>query len=129
MWDVKLYLFFTRNSKNTFIQENLKKNISEVEKSKNLEILVYKIFCPFSQFLNYFQLQVSSPSEPACWDDFFEYWNLYFTFLKAGVMILNILWEISKIYIKMAFCANWGSWPPKNWPLRVNFGGTWELRL
>ena len=43
------------------------------------------------------QLQINEPSEPAFWDDFFEYWNFYFTFLKAGVMIKNILEKILKI--------------------------------
>jgi len=92
----------------------LEKNASEVEKSKIFEILDFKIFCLFSQFLNEFQLQVSGPSQQARWDNFFEYWNFYFTFLKAGVMIKNILEKILKIYIKMAFSTILGSGPPKS---------------
>ena len=53
---VKLYLFSPEIKffflENKFIQEKLEKNTSEVEKSRNLEILDYKMFCPFSQFLN-----------------------------------------------------------------------------
>ena len=65
-----------------------------LQKLKNLKFLkfwILKYFSFFSQFLNEFQLQVSGPSQQARWDNFFEYWNFYFTFLKAGVMIQNIL--------------------------------------
>ena len=48
--------------KNMFIKQNLEKNASEVEKMKILGILVFKIFCLFSQFQHQFQLQVSGPS-------------------------------------------------------------------
>ena len=58
---------------------------------KFLKFWILKYFSFFSQFLNEFQLQVSGPSQQTRWDKFFEYWNLYFTFLKAGVMIQNIL--------------------------------------
>ena len=51
----------------------MEKNASEVEKSNFFGILVFKIFCLFSQFLNEFQLQVSGPSEWARRDNFFEY--------------------------------------------------------
>ena len=54
-------------------------------------ILVFKIFCLFSQFLNEFELQVSGPSKRDRRDNFFEYWNLGFTFLKAGAMKQDIL--------------------------------------
>ena len=69
----------------------MKKNAWEVEKSNYFEILVFKIFCLFSQFLYEFELQVSGPSKRDHQDNFFEYWNLGFTFLKAGVMKQDIL--------------------------------------
>ena len=37
----------------------MEKNAREVEKSNYFEILVFKIFCLFSQFLNEFELQVN----------------------------------------------------------------------
>jgi len=43
----------------------LEKIASEVEKSKIFDILDFKIFFLFSQFLNEFQLQVCGPSQQA----------------------------------------------------------------
>ena len=87
------------------------------QKLKNLKFFkfwILKYFSFFSQFLNEFHLKVSGPSQQARWDNFFEYWNFYFTFLKARVMIKNILEKILKIYIKMAFSTILGSGPHKS---------------
>ena len=88
--------------------------LQKLKNQKFLKFWILKYFSFFSQFLNEFQLQVSGPSQQARWDNFFEYWNFYFTFLKAGVMIKNILEKILKIYIKMAFSTILGSGPPKS---------------
>ena len=65
--------------------------LQKLKNQKFLKFWILKYFSFFSQFLNEFQLQVSGPSQQARGDNFFEYWNFYFTFLKAGVMIKNIL--------------------------------------
>ena len=91
----------------------MEKNASEVEKSKIFEILDFKIFCLFSQFLNEFQLQVSGPSQQARWDIFFEYWNFYFTFLKARVMIKTFWKKFLKFTLKWHFPLFWALDPPK----------------
>ena len=87
--------------------------LQKLNTQKFLKFWILKYFFFFSQFLNEFQLQVSDPSQQALWDNFFEYWNFYFTFLKAGVMIKNILEKILKIYLKWHFPLFWALDPPK----------------
>ena len=58
---------------------------------ETFNFLVFKMFLYFSQFLIQFLIQVISICEWPRWDNFFEYWNLYLTVLKVGVMIVKIL--------------------------------------
>ena len=112
---------------NRFIRKNWLKKAFKVKSVRFFDFLVFKMFLYFSQFLVECQLQIISPSKRSCWESFFEYWNLYFTFLKARVMIQNIFMIFCHFFQKKTQNHVWGSGPPKKAPIWAKCVGIREF--